>query len=91
MSHIRDACHKEIFRTCVPLERLETFLEVLETSRTVRLLDVIVKRGRLVTTINLLKSHDRMIVSMHMVSNSKAMLTDDQEIRGLAKVKTIWN
>jgi predicted nucleic acid-binding protein len=82
---------KEIFGTRIPLERLETFLEVLETSRTVRLVDLTVKGWRLVTTINLPELHDRMIVSTYMVSNSKAILTDDQEIRGLAKVKTIWN
>jgi predicted nucleic acid-binding protein len=82
---------KEIFGTRIPIERLATFLEVLETSRTVRLVDLTVKGWRLVTTINLPELHDRMIVSTYLLSNSKAILTDDQEIRGLAKVKTIWN
>jgi predicted nucleic acid-binding protein len=82
---------KEIFGTRIPLERLGTFLEVLETSRTVRLVDLTVKGWRLVTTINLPELHDRMIVSTYLISNSKAILTDDQEIRGLAKVRTIWN
>ena len=81
---------KEIFGTRIPLERLATFLEVLETSRTVRLVDLTVKAWRLVTTINLPELHDRMIVSTHLISNSKAILTDDQEIRNLDKVKTIW-
>lgn len=81
---------KEIFGTRIPLEKLTTFLEVLETSRTVRLVDLTVKGWRLVTTINLPELHDRMIVSTYLISNSRAILTDDQEIHSLAKVKTIW-
>jgi predicted nucleic acid-binding protein len=81
---------REIFGTKISLEKLTTFLEVLETSRTVRLVDLTVKGWRLVTTINLPELHDRMIVSTYLMSNSRAILTDDREIRSLAKVKTIW-
>ena len=81
---------REIFGIKIPLEKLTTFLDVLETSRTVRLVDLTVAGWRLVTTINLPELHDRMVVSTHLISNSRAILTDDQEIRGFPKVKTIW-
>jgi len=81
---------REVFGSKIPLEKLTTFLDVLETSRTVRLVDLTVAGWRLVTTINLPELHDRMVVSTHLISNSRAILTDDQEIRGFPKVKTIW-
>jgi predicted nucleic acid-binding protein len=82
---------KEIFGTRIPIERLATFLDVLETSRTVRLVDLTVKGWRLVMTIDLPELHDRMIVATYLVSNSRAILTDDKQIRSLSKVKAIWN
>lgn len=81
---------REIFGVKIPLEKLTTLLEVLETSRTLQLMDLTVRGWRLVTAINLPELHDRMIVSTYMISNSRAILTDDQEIRDLPKVKTIW-
>jgi hypothetical protein len=35
--------------------------------------------------------HDRMIVATYHRSNSKAMLTDDEEIASLPDVAVIWN
>jgi len=81
---------REVFGIKIPLEKLTTFLDVLETSRTVQLVDLTVEGWRLVTTISLPELHDRMIVSTHTISNSRAILTDDQEISDLPKVKTIW-
>ena len=81
---------REVFGIKIPVEKLTTFLDVLETSRTVQLVDLTVKGWRLVATINLAELHDRMVVSTHTISNSRAILTDDQEISDLPKVKTIW-
>jgi len=67
-----------------------TFLDVLETSRTVRLVDLDVRGWRLITTINLAELHDRIVVSTYLASRSRAILTDNEEIRNLAKVKTVW-
>ena len=81
---------REVFGVKIPLEKLMTFLDVLETSRTVRLVDLDVRGWRLITTINLAELHDRIVVSTYLASRSRAILTDDEEIRSLAKVKTVW-
>ena len=81
---------REIFGVRVPLEKLTTFLDVLETSMTVRLVDLTVRGWRLITTISLPELHDRIVVSTHLTSGSRAILTDDEEIRRLYGVKTIW-
>jgi len=74
----------------IPLEKLTTFFEVLETSRTVQLTDLAVRGWKLITTIDLPELHDRIVVSTYLTSNSAAILTDDEEIRNLANVKTVW-
>jgi predicted nucleic acid-binding protein len=81
---------RAVFGVKIPLEKLTTFLEVLETSRTVRLTDLTVRGWKLITTIDLPELHDRIVVSTHLTSNSKAILTDDEEIRNLSNIKTVW-
>jgi len=81
---------REIFGVKVPLEKLTTFLDILETSMTVRLVDLTVGGWRLITTINLPELHDRIVVSTHLTSGSRAILTDDEEIHRLHGIKTIW-
>jgi predicted nucleic acid-binding protein len=78
------------FGVKIPLEKLTTFLEVPETSRTVRQTDLTVRGWKLITTIDLPELHDRIVVSTYTTSNSAAILTDDEEIQNLANVKTIW-
>jgi predicted nucleic acid-binding protein len=81
---------RAVFGVKIPLEKLTTFLEVLETSRTVRLTDLTVRGWKLITTIELPELHDRIVVSTYLTSNSAAILTDDEEIQNLAHVKTVW-
>jgi predicted nucleic acid-binding protein len=81
---------RAVFGVKIPLEKLTTFLEVLETSRTVRLNDLTVSGWKLITTIDLPELHDRIVVSTYLTSNSAAILTDDEEIQSLPNVKTIW-
>jgi hypothetical protein len=72
------------------VEKMATFLEVLETSRTVRLTDPTVSGWKLITTIDLPELHDRTVVATHLTSNSAAIITDDEQIQNLPKVKTVW-
>lgn len=81
---------REVFGVKVPVEKLTTFLDVLETCRTMQLMDLNVKGWRLAIGVNLPELHDRMIVATHQLSNSEAILTDDEEIRALEAVKTMW-
>lgn len=81
---------REIFGVKAPLEKLTTFLDVLETSMTVRLADLTVRGWHLITTINLPELHDRIVVSTHLTLGSRAILTDDQEIQRLHGIRTIW-
>jgi predicted nucleic acid-binding protein len=81
---------RAVFGVKIPLEKLTTFLEVLETSRTVRLTDLTVSGWKLITTIELPELHDRIVVSTYLTSNSAAILTDDEEIQNLPNIKTIW-
>ena len=66
---------------------MATFLEALET---VRLTDLTVSGWKLTTTIDLAELHDRIVVATHLISNSAAILTDDEEIQNLANVETVW-
>jgi hypothetical protein len=81
---------RTVFGVKIPLEKLTTFLEVLETSRTVQLTDVTVRGWKLITTIDLPELHDRIVVSTYLTSNSAAIITDDEEIQNLPNVKTVW-
>jgi len=81
---------KEVFGVKIPLEKLAVFLDVLETSRTIQLANLTIKGWRLIPSINLPELHDRIVVSTFLTSDSKAILTDDEEIQNLAGVKTIW-
>jgi predicted nucleic acid-binding protein len=72
------------------VEKMETFLEVLETSRMVCLTDLTVSGSKLITTIDLPELHDRIVVATHLTSNSAAILTDDEEIQNPANVKRVW-
>jgi predicted nucleic acid-binding protein len=81
---------RAVFGVKIPLEKLTTLMEVLETSRTVRLTDLTVSGWKLITTIDLPELHDRIVVSTYLTSNSAAILTDDEEIQNLPNVKTIW-
>ena len=81
---------RAVFGVKIPPEKLTTLLEVLETSRTVRLTGLTVRGWKLITTIDLPELHDRIVVSTYTTSNSAAILTDDQEIQNLASVKTVW-
>jgi hypothetical protein len=69
---------------------MAAFLEVLETSRTVRLTDLTVSGWELITTIDLPELHDRIVVATYLTSNSAAILTDDEEIQNLPNAKTVW-
>jgi hypothetical protein len=54
------------------------------------LADFDVRGWKLVMKTDLPELHDRMIVATHLRSNSKAILTDDEEIASLPDVKVIW-
>lgn len=81
---------REIFGVEVPIEKLAVLLNILETCRTIRLMDLGVEGWRLVMGLNLPELHDRMVVATHKLSGSKAILTNDKEILGLKDVETIW-
>ncbi|KPV64977.1 MAG: hypothetical protein AOA65_0605 [Candidatus Bathyarchaeota archaeon BA1] len=81
---------REVFGRKIPLDKLMIFLDAVETSRTMHLMDLNIKGWKLVLGINLPELHDRMVVAIYKLSESMAILTDDEEIRGLKDVKTIW-
>jgi predicted nucleic acid-binding protein len=82
---------RKIFGHGVPLEKLFLFLDTLESTPAMVLVDLDIKGWKLVMKTNLPELHDRMIVATHFRSNSTAILTDDEEIASLPDVKAIWN
>ena len=81
---------RDVFGVEIPVEKLTTFLDVLETCRAMRLMDLTAKGWRLAAGIDLPELHDRMVVATHKLSESEAILTNDEEIKGLEGIKTIW-
>jgi hypothetical protein len=77
---------RAVFGVKIPVEKMATFLKVLETSRTVRLTNLTVSEWELITNIDLPELHDRIVVATHLTSNS----ADDGEIQNLPNVKTVW-
>jgi len=82
---------RKIFGHAVPLEKMSLFLDTLESTRAMVLLDLDIKGWKLVMRTDLPELHDRMVVATHLRANSKAILTDDEEIASMPNVQTIWN
>lgn len=81
---------KEVFGTKVSPEKIILFLEILSTSRSLRLYDLTVEGWRDLMSINLPELHDRMIVAAHKESGSRAIVTNDEEISKLEGIRAIW-
>ena len=81
---------RQVFGVGVPLEKLSLFLDTLESTQDMVLADLDIKGWKLVMKIELPELHDRMIVATHLRSNSRAILTDDEEIATWSGVKAIW-
>jgi predicted nucleic acid-binding protein len=81
---------RKVFGLDVPPEKLSLFLDTLESTQAMVLSDLDVRGWKLVMKTDLPELHDRMIVATHLRSNSKAILTDDEEIASLPDVKVVW-
>ncbi len=82
---------RQVFGVRVPLEKLSVFLDSLETTRSMTLAELDIRGWKLVMGIELPELHDRMIVATYLRSNSKAILTDDEEIASLSDINVIWS
>jgi predicted nucleic acid-binding protein len=81
---------RKVFGLGVPPEKLSLFLDTLESTQAMVLADLDARGWKLVMKTDLPELHDRMIVAAHLRSNSKAILTDDEEIASLPDVKVVW-
>lgn len=82
---------RDIFGSHVDLGKLEFFLDSIELSRSVIVSDVTTEGWKRVMSLDLPELHDRMIVATHILSECRAILTNDNEISAMKNVKTIWN
>lgn len=81
---------KEVFGHRVPPEKFVILLDSLEHSVSSRVHELGIGGWRRARDVKLNELHDRMVVATYHVTGSRAILTDDSEIAGLADVKTIW-
>ncbi len=81
---------REVFGVKVPSEKILLFLEILSTSRSLRLYDLSVEGWRGIMSIDLPELHDRMIVASYKASGSKAIVTNDDEISKLEGIRAVW-
>ena len=81
---------REVFGVSVPLKRISVFLDVLEASKNMSIVNLSITGWRKVIEIDLPDLHDRMIVATHLTTDSQALLTDDDKIGKLNGVDVIW-
>ena len=81
---------REVFGVSVPLKRISVFLDVLEASKNMSIVNLSITGWRKVIKIDLPDLHDRMIVATHLTTDSQALLTDDDKIGKLNGVDVIW-
>ena len=81
---------KEVFGVSVPLKKISVFLDVLEASKNMSIVNLSITGWRKVIKIDLPDLHDRMIVATHLTTDSQALVTDDDKIGKLNGVEVIW-
>ena len=81
---------KEVFGVSVPLKKISVFLDVLEASKNMSIVNLSITGWRKVLKIDLPDLHDRMIVATHLTTDSQALVTDDDKIGKLNGVEAIW-
>ncbi|MBE9593420.1 MAG: PIN domain-containing protein, partial [Proteobacteria bacterium] len=81
---------KEVFGVSVPVKKILAFLDVLEASKNMSIVNLSITGWRKVIEIDLPDLHDRMIVATHLTTDSQALLTDDDKIGELKGVEVIW-
>ena len=81
---------KEVFGVSVPVKKLLAFLDVLEASKNMSIVNLSITGWRKVIKIDLPDLHDRMIVATHLTTDSQALVTDDDKIGKLNGVEVIW-
>ena len=81
---------REVFGVSVPLKRISVFLDVLEASKNMFIVNLSITGWRKVIKIDLPDLHDRMIVATHLTTDSQALVTDDDKIGKLNGVEVIW-
>lgn len=81
---------KEVFGVSVPVKKILAFLDVLEASKNMFIVNLSINGWRKVIKIDLPDLHDRMIVATHLTTDSQALVTDDDKIGELKGVAVIW-
>jgi predicted nucleic acid-binding protein len=81
---------KEVFGVSVPVKKILAFLDVLEASKNMSIVNLSITGWRKVIKIDLPDLHDRMIVATHLTTDSQALVTDDDKIVKLNGVEVIW-
>ena len=81
---------KEVFGVSVPVKKILAFLDVLEASKNMSIVNLSITGWRKVIKIDLPDLHDRMIVATHLTTDSQALVTDDDKIGKLNGVEVIW-
>jgi len=81
---------KEVFGVSVPVKKILAFLDVLEASKNMSIVNLSITGWRKVIEIDLPDLHDRMIVATHLTTDSQALLTGDDKIGELKGVEVIW-
>jgi predicted nucleic acid-binding protein len=79
---------KRIFENAIPLEKMSMLFEIIRDIKTINLVDMNLQCWKKLLTIEIPELHDRMIVAIHLTYKSKAILTNDPEIKSVTN--TIW-
>ena len=79
------------FRTgkTIPIEKIDVIMDTIQTSLSIRLVDMTIECWKDFLKLEIPELHDRMIVASHFSYKTDAILTNDPEIEDVTL--TIWS
>ena len=80
---------RDVFSIAPPIESIDLLLDVIEQSENVKHSSLTIKSWRTMTTIGIPELHDRIVVATYLQEKAEAIITDDEEIKKVAR--TIWD
>ncbi|MHA1379204.1 MAG: PIN domain-containing protein [Candidatus Helarchaeota archaeon] len=80
---------KEIFGKKIPIEKIDIIIDTIQTSPSIRLVDMNIECWRDFLKLEIPELHDRMIVASHFSYKTDAILTNNPEMEDITL--TIWS
>jgi len=80
---------RNIFSRAPPIDAIDLLLDIIEQSENIKYSTLTLESWRTIPTIDVPGLHDRIIVATYLQERAEAIITNDNEIRKVAK--TIWD